>query len=867
MKLLVLDGNSIINRAFYGVRPLTTKDGQPTNAIYGFLTMFEKMRSDTHPDAIAVAFDMRAPTFRHLKYSGYKAKRKGMPEELAAQLQPLKDLLSAMGLRIVTAEGWEADDILGTLARSCRETGNECIIATGDRDSFQLIGGGVTVRMLKTQNGRPEAVLYDEAAIAEQYGVTPPQLIDIKAIQGDSSDNIPGVPGIGEKGAGELIKKFGSLDGVYENIDDPSIKAGMRTKLENGRESAYLSYYLGTIQTEAPVPTDISEYIPHEPDAAAVRRMMISLEMFSLLEKMKLPASGAASPEAAVPAKKEETTAHVDFISCEAAVSKIRAEKAADIVMCPSGAAAYCENGSVHIINAAEAAKFLLSVWQDEEIEKRTHDIKSLDKYVRAAAENDPSLSYDTPRGFVMDTMLAAYIVNPTASDYSLERLAAQYSKPADELPAFLADAALAIRFPSVADALSSSIESSGAQSLLRDIEIPLAAVLSDMEERGFAADSGGIEKFGIKLSERIEQLERDIYENVGYEFNLNSPKQMGEALFVKLGLPGGKKTKTGYSTSAEVLEGLRGEHIVIDDILEYRTLSKLYSTYCVGLVKAIGEDGRIHTVFRQTETRTGRISSTEPNLQNIPVRTELGREMRGFFVAPEGRVLIDADYSQIELRVLAHIANDPNMCEAFRTGADIHTSTAAQVFGVSPEDVTPTMRSNAKAVNFGIVYGISAFSLAKDIGVSRADADAYIKSYMARYRAVSDYMKRVTEQAKLTGYAETLYGRRRPLPELGSSNFNMRSFGERVARNMPIQGTAADIIKLAMVRVFERLKKENLDAHLIMQVHDELIVEASEADSSRALDILTEEMNGAAQLSVPLIADASTGKTWLEAH
>lgn len=859
MKLLVLDGNSIINRAFYGVRPLTTKDGQPTNAVYGFLTMFEKIKNDTHPDAIAIAFDMRAPTFRHLKYSGYKAKRKGMPDELAAQMQPLKDILSAMGLHIITAEGWEADDILGTLAESCRKNGHQCIIATGDRDTLQLIGDGVTVRLLASHNGRPEATLYDEDAIMEKYGVAPRQLIDIKAIQGDSSDNIPGVPGIGEKGAGELIKKFGSLDSVYENIDDPSIKAGMRTKLENGKDSAYLSYWLGTVRTDAPVETDISEYVPKDANSTELRRLMVSLELFSLLEKMNLPVA-SSEPLKKQEDKKERQNISVDFVSYKDALDAAKKSRRADFVLCPSGSAALCEGTATHLIAADDAAKFVCGIWSDDSITKRTHDIKSLDKFVRANG------CTKRPAGFVMDTMLAAYLVNPTANDYSLSRLSALYAAPCDELPPFLADAAEAVRFCEIADALQKAVDESGVSMLLRDVEIPLAIVLSDMEEIGFAADAEGIEDFGVRLSEKIDLIAESIYETVGYEFNLNSPKQMGQALFEKLMLPGGKKTKTGYSTSAEVLEGLRGQHEVIDQILEYRTLSKLYSTYCVGLVKAIEPDGRIRTSFRQTETRTGRISSTEPNLQNIPVRTELGREMRGFFTAPKGRVLIDADYSQIELRVLAHIAGDATMIDAFRNDADIHTITAAQVFGVAPQEVTPRMRSNAKAVNFGIVYGISAFSLAKDIGVSRADADAYIKGYMSRYKAVSDYMKRVVDEAKANGYAKTLYGRRRPLPELASSNFNMRSFGERVARNMPIQGTAADIIKIAMVKVFSRLDAEGLDARLIMQVHDELIVEAAEADAEKALAILVEEMSSAAQLDVPLIADAHTGKTWLEA-
>lgn len=861
MKMLVLDGNSIINRAFYGVRPLTTKDGQPTNAVFGFLTMFGKIKDEVKPDAVAIAFDMRAPTFRHLKYADYKGKRKGMPDDLACQMDPLKELLSAMGYKLVTAEGWEADDIIGTLAASCREKGCQCVIATGDRDTLQLVGGGVTVRLMTTKGGKPEAMLYDEEAISEIYGVTPRQMIELKAIQGDTSDNIPGVPGIGEKGAGELIKKFGTLDGVYENIGDPSIRPAMRAKLEAGRESAYLSRWLGTVATDAPVDTAAEAYIPAPMDVSAVRAQMIKLELFSLLDKMKLPAGGQTPAEPA--GDKKDSGVAVSFCSAQQAAQRARSEGKCDIVYeCADGFeltfAALCSGGEVMILDGQDAAGFIKEIAADGKVLKRTHDVKKLWHVMEKLGAH--------PDGVVFDTMLAAYLVNPSASEYSLERLCAQYAGDCGEMPVFLKNAGSAGKFSEVADALEKAIDDAGLRPLMTDIELPLAAVLADMESLGVRVDGGGIERFGQRLTAEIADIEREIYELAGYEFNLNSPKQIGEALFEKLMLPGGKRTKTGYSTSAEVLEGLRGVHPAVDLILKYRALSKLNSTYCVGLKAAIAPDGRIHTSFNQTETRTGRISSAEPNLQNIPVRTELGRELRRYFTAKDGWTLVDADYSQIELRVLAHMAGDRVMTDAFIGGEDIHAITASQVFGVSPEEVTGQMRSRAKAVNFGIVYGISAFSLGKDIGVATAEAQKYINEYMEHYGAVGEYMKRSVEKAKERGYAETIYGRRRYLPELGAGNHNTRAFGERVARNMPIQGTAADIIKLAMVRVHRRLSEEGMSARLIMQVHDELIIEAPLNEAERVKTLLCEEMTGAAELAVPLTADAHIGKTWLDA-
>lgn len=888
MTLLVLDGNSILNRAFYGIRPLTTKDGQYTNAIHGFMSMLLKIEAETSPDAVAIAFDVRAKTFRHKAYDGYKAKRKGMPEELAQQMEPLKDLLRALGYTLVTCEGYEADDILGTLARTCREKGENCVIATGDRDTLQLVGEGVSVHLLHTKGGKPEALHCDEEYIRENYHVAPIELIDVKAIQGDTSDNIPGVPGIGEKGAQELISRFHSLDYIYENLDTLDIKEGMRKKLREGRESAYLSRMLGTVCTEAPIDCNLESYLVAPADVERATALLIKLEMFKMIERLKLGSRGGArqktihekSPAGdftVIPpsdteqeqAEEENNGADIELLAGYSIEVYTQMQTAGGICIACEYAenmpqrAAVCwkinDEKTVHVFEGAALSAFMREVLPDKGISKVVHDYKALCKYAARAGIR--------VRGVRFDIMLAAYLHNPLASDYTLERLCAQYGQPIDEgTPAPLRLAVACAQIPDIALKMQLSHLSTDEISLHNNIELPLAKVLAEMEEEGFEADREGIEAFGTQLSERIEQLKTAIYESVGYQFNLNSPKQIGEAFFVKLGLQGGKKTKTGYSTNAETLEKLRGEHEAVDMLLEYRTLSKLHSTYCVGLLRAICKDGRIRSSFNQTETRTGRISSAEPNMQNIPVRTPLGAQMRKFLRAREGCVLVDADYSQIELRVLAHCANDHRMIAAFLSGDDIHTITAAQVFNVPVDEVTPRMRSDAKAVNFGIVYGISAFSLGKDIGVSSAAASAYIKSYLATYSGVDAYMKELIEKAKEEGCAKTLFGRRRQLPELASSNFQTRSFGERVARNMPIQGTAADIIKIAMVNVAHALQEERIDARLILQVHDELILEASNADASRAAALLEREMRNAAQMSVPLVVDVHIGKTWYDA-
>ena len=850
MKLLVLDGNSIVNRAFFGIKLLTTKDGAYTNAVYGFLMMLRRLLDEVQPDRVGIAFDLKAPTFRHKMYAGYKAQRKGMPPELAQQMPVLKEILSALGYTLISCEGFEADDILGTLAAACTRRGDDCVIATGDRDSLQLVSPTVHVRLAATKMGQPVATLYDEAKIQEEYGVSPHQLIDIKAIQGDTSDNIPGVAGIGPKGAGTLIRTFGSLDEVYAHLDDPSIKAGTRAKLEAGRESAYLSRTLGTIRTDAPIDTDLAAYTVKGTGRREAAAKMAALELFSMIEKFGLDAADAVAAPAA-----EEEAARVQAISAEDMAARLgNAPRVWAMLHTPRG------GEPVLLVCTGEAAAALSPSRENllalAKAELYVYDSKALYKQYDIYGLSAPRVKFDA--------MLAAYLLNPSAADYDIPRLCAAYgtSLPAVEDEALAAVAAL----PALCEKLQRAIDENSQRELLETIELPLARVLAAMETTGFAVDRAGIAAYGETIGAQLQVMQQRIYEEAGEEFNINSPRQLGEILFEKLGLPHGKKTKTGYSTNADILENLRYEHPIVGDVLDYRTYAKLRSTYCEGLLKVVGEDGRIHSSFNQTETRTGRISSTEPNLQNIPVRTPLGRELRRFFVARPGWVLVDADYSQIELRVLAHMANDPVMIETFASGGDIHASTAARVFGVPPEMVTPAMRSSAKAVNFGIVYGIGAFSLAKDLGISRKEADNYIKEYLNNFSGVRDYMERVSAQAKEDGYVSTLFGRRRYLPELTSSNFNLRAFGERVARNMPVQGTAADIIKIAMVRVFERLEREHLQARLILQVHDELIVECPQEEAEAVKRLLEEEMAGAVSLAVPMVAEAGVGETWYDA-
>ena len=853
MNFLIIDGNSLINRAFYGIRMLSAKDGHFTNALFGFTNMLLSLTEQTQPDAIAVAFDLKAPTFRHKMYEGYKAGRKPMPPELREQMEPMKALLRAFGCHIVECEGYEADDILGTLSAHTPEE-DMCYIATGDRDSLQLVRDNVNVLLTTTKMGQTQTVRYDKDKLLEEYGLTPNEMIELKALQGDNSDNIPGVAGVGPKTAGDLIKKYHTIDAIYRDLDALEVTKGVRAKLEAGKESAFLSRTLGTICLNAPIEQDISAYIRIPVDEEALKRELAKHEMFKLINRLKL---GEA------PVKAKSTSAD----------AVLRAEKT-DSITVSERTVLYMQidaEGTVYVLCngklyfSEQGISALKTILEDETIAKVFADSKAAYK---------EAMLYDIEiRNVVFDLRLAAYMLNPNATEFSVSEIAMSYNipLPAIETSETVTGAQItALREIAAAETLTTRLtailENNDQLRLLTEMEIPLAQVLCAMESDGMQVSRENIEQYSVVLTKRISELEQRIYDAAGETFNINSPKQLGVILFEKLGLPAKKKTKSGWSTNAEVLEGLADEHPIVADILEYRTYAKLKSTYCDGLLKAIGEDGRIHSTFNQTETRTGRLSSTEPNLQNIPVRTELGREFRKFFTARDGYLLVDADYSQIELRVLAALAGDKNMADCFNTGVDVHTVTAAKVFGVPESDVTPELRSKAKAVNFGIVYGIGSFSLAKDIHTTRAEAERFINAYLALYASIDGYMKRSIADAKAKGYAETIFKRRRYLPELTSSNGMLRSFGERVARNMPIQGTAADIIKIAMIRVYRRLQKELPEGRLIMQVHDELILEVPALLAPKAAELLKEEMENAVSLSVKLRADAGIGKTWYEA-
>lgn len=868
MNLLVLDGNSIVNRAFYGIKLLTTKSGYYTNAIYGFLNILLKLQDTCHPDGVAVAFDVHEPTFRHKQYADYKAGRKPMPQELRTQMPVLKELLTALGYTTVECPGWEADDVLGTLAAACRDSGDTCFIATGDRDALQLAHGGVKVLLARTKMGQAVTDVYDEAAIAAEYGITPQALIQVKALQGDSSDNIPGVAGVGAKTALDLVQRFGTLDAIYKDLDTLDIKPGVREKLRRDKDKAYLSLALGTIRTNAPIDAVPAHYAVTGGDPAAAVALFRKLELFSLIDKFNLDRDLVPGGETVAPAPAHQPE-RLTCVDADDLLTRLR--KAGDVYVVPQMAEGTVTDlffplGDTVFVMPADTPEFgyfVRTLLAEDTVRIFGYNTKELHRLAQKQGVRCGNICGDL--------QLSAYLLRPSDAKYDLAQLALEYNVPVpayrnsldQEEPAV----ALAVILPELFAKTDALIDDAGQRKLLTEIELPLAGVLARMECAGFDVDKAGIEAFSKKLSTRISTLTDEIFEAVGHEFNINSPKQLGVALFEDLGLPCKKKTKSGYSTNAEVLEGLRSAHPVVEKIMEYRTLTKLKSTYCDGLLKVIDTDGRIHTRFNQVETRTGRISSLEPNLQNIPIRTDLGREMRKFFIAAPGCRLVDADYSQIELRVLASMAEDQTMIDAFNSGADIHTATAAQVFGLPPEMITPQLRSRAKAVNFGIVYGIGAFSLAKDIGVSNKEAKEYIDSYMHTYQGVAAYMQRMIDAAKDTGYATTLFGRRRYLPELAASNHMLRAFGERVARNMPIQGTAADIIKIAMVRVDRRLYAEGMESRLILQVHDELIVEAPEAEAHRALQIVTEEMEHACDMAVLLRADGKIGQTWYDAH
>lgn len=844
MKLLAIDGNSILNRAFYGIKLLSNKKGEFTNAIFGFMNIYLKNIADVQPDAIAVAFDLRSPTFRHKAAAYYKANRKGMPPELAQQLPRVKELLGLMGVKVVECEGYEADDVLGTLSRSCSDRGDQCFVLTGDRDSLQLIDNNVTV-LLATNK---ETVHYTPERFIKDYGFEPIKLIDLKSLMGDSSDNIPGVAGIGEKTASSLIKEYGSLENLYANYEDSSLTKGVKAKLAAGKASAEESKWLATIVRDAPIDSDPEHYIPSQPDTSAISSLLTELEMFKLLDKLNISVADAVSASSA-------SVTHEEAPEIKVTVSPLTEDITSSLNKCDyilrdgklsvrSGNNVYTSDDEAVILN------FLASG-----CEKSTDDAKPHYRFAMAHGSELNNLR--------SDIAICGYLLNTSASDYAVDKLCAEYGVHYYSENGELADL---LSISLLTEKLRAAIADEGMTELLEKIEMPLTEVLASMEDTGIRIDRSGVEDFGVYLSEMIEETQKMVFDDAGHEFNISSPKQLGTVLFDEIGLPAKKKTKSGYSTSADVLEELRNQSPIVDNVLKYRQYTKLNSTYVVGLLDKIAPDGRIHTSFKQTETRTGRISSTEPNMQNIPVRTELGSRMRKFFIAPEGRVLVDADYSQIELRVMAHLCGDENMSEAFRSGEDIHTSTAAQVFDMPPFMVTPEMRSAAKAVNFGIIYGIGAFSLSKDIGTSLAQAKKYISDYLARFPKVKEFMDTTVDNAVKTGTVTTMFGRKRRIPELLSSNKMLQAAGKRIAMNTPVQGTAADLIKIAMINVYNRLKSEKLNAKLILQVHDELILESDAECADRAAEILKEEMQGVYDMKVPLAVDVHQGHSWYDA-
>ena len=863
-KLLILDSNSILNRAFYGVRYLSAKDGTPTNAIYGFLNILLKLIKEQEPDYICAAFDVKAPTFRHKQYEGYKAQRKPMPEGLAAQMPLAKDVLRAMGVTILEKEGYEADDIIGTVARLCEESEISCFIATGDKDDLQLASDKTKVILTVTKSGYNETIIYDDKAVKEKYHVTPTEFIDVKALMGDPSDNIPGVKGVGEKTAMSLIEKHHSIEYIYENIDGIGLKGAMLQKMKDGRKMAFMSKELATINRNTPIEFNAEECVfDGFENNGELYEILKRLELNSIIKKLDL--SGGDNV-------KENEDIFKDFSYQVGDKNMINGDKVSVVLDFDgdniSSAAVGVGNNAV-VLNEQDDIKELL---EDDSVAKVMFDVK--EAIVKLNGRIDIKNISD-------DTAIAAYLVDPAKNEYTIEKLASEYfgtviEKPEVKQLSLLDDvetdrseylAKCAVALGVLNERIGDKIKENGQEKLYQEVELPLVTVLAHLEINGFLVDDNQLKEFADKLGEKIDALTNEIYMLAGEEFNINSPKQLGVILFEKLELKPVKKTKTGYATNADVLEKLRDKHPIVNFIMEYRQLAKLKSTYCDGLTAVVNPNThRIHSVFTQTVTVTGRLSSTEPNLQNIPTRTELGREIRKMFVAKDGYVLVDADYSQIELRVLAHIANDETMINAFRNNEDIHAVTASQVLGIPLEDVTKEQRSSAKAVNFGIVYGIGEFSLAQDLHISVKEAKAYIESYLEKYHGVRNYMESIKEQAKKDGYVKTMLNRIRYIPELKSPNYNIRQFGERVALNTPIQGTAADIIKLAMVRVDNRLINEGLKSKLILQVHDELIVEAHKDEVDKVKQILSEEMQGAMELNVPLKVDMSTGHSWYDA-
>ena len=886
-KLMVLDGNSIVNRAFYGVSSnLTTRTGQPTNAVFGFLNILNKLLDEEQPQALCVTFDRKAPTFRHLAYEGYKAQRKPMPEELASQMPILKEVLSALNIPMYELDGWEADDLIGTIAKTDERAGWDTVIVTGDKDSLQLVTDHTTVKLVSTRMGRTTTKDMTPESFREAYGFDPIHIIDLKALMGDASDNIPGVKGIGEKTAMALLAQQPSIDGLYANLDQMDVKPAARKKLVEGEGDARMSYDLATIHTDAPIDFKPEDNLCQKPDEPKLYQLFLDLEFAKLIDKYHLTApqgEGQAEETADLPCTCTSETV-TDRARMEELLALWRTKERVDVLALPSLDVVCVEcwlspeesHAAIFRADSLDCYNDFLKGLFAPDVKKASHGVKALCRALLAEGI--------APGGFVFDTEVAAYLLAPADGSYDLEKLGLtyynhQFPKAADYLAdgAFgpLADLAVSCGaitshcalIGALVDTLTQRLKELGMWELYQTVDLPLCPVLAEMEREGMLVDRGALIRFGEMLSQGIQGAQAAIFALAGEEFNINSTQQLGRILFDQLGLPPVKKTKTGYSTNADVLDKLRGSHPIIGEILEYRQLTKLKSTYADGLGKVIAPDGRIHTCFQNTGTATGRLSSTEPNLQNIPIRTELGAQLRKMFVAPAGRVLVDADYSQIELRLLACMAGDRAMIDGFNSGEDIHRITASQVFGVPQEEVTPQMRRSAKAVNFGIVYGISPFSLSQDIGVTVAQAKEYMEKYFQHYSGVHAYMDGVVARARADGYVTTLFARRRWVPELKSSNFNTRSFGERVALNTPIQGTAADIIKVAMIRVRDRLLAEGLKGRLVLQVHDELIVECPQEEAEAVQRLVKEEMEAVVSLPVPLVADTAAGKSWADAH
>ncbi len=889
MKLLIIDSNSIINRAFYGIRGLSAKDGTPTNAVYGFLNILIKLIRDIEPDYICAAFDVKAPTFRHKQYKDYKAQRKPMPDDLAKQIPLAKQILGAMNISVLELAGYEADDIIGTVSKVCTQNKVECYIATGDKDDLQLVDENVRVILTVTRSGVNETVVYDETEVMRKLGVSPTEYIDVKALMGDTSDNIPGVSGVGEKTAFSLISKYKSIEYIYDNIDDVGLKGAMLEKMKNGRESAFLSKQLATIDRNVPMDIKLENYVTAPYDNDTLYVLLKQLDLHSVVKKLGLAEPDTAKAVAEDFFEKSVMTTLSAAAELDALAEKLSVQTEFSVMFdfadknlvgvgVAVGMSAYFVPVGGELTKETVVAK-LLPILRNSDIKKYVFDIKdSIVKLYHMVNDGKKPIE-----NIAFDAAIAVYLINPARSDYDLASVAEEYlgvlienDENGGQMSLFGEDNAAVGIFACkkvlcikpLMEYTQEQMRRLGQEKLYYDIELPLIQVLADMQIYGFKIDNEQLDEFSVMLTKRIDEATEKIYDYAGQEFNINSPKQLGEILFEKLGLKTGKKTKTGYSTKAEVLEKLKGEHPIIEHIMQYRVLAKLKSTYCDGLKAVINpQTGRIHSVFTQTVTLTGRISSAEPNMQNIPVRTELGREIRKMFTADgDDFILTDADYSQIELRVLAHIADDSVMIKAFMDGEDIHTVTASQVFGVPVSEVTGRQRSSAKAVNFGIVYGMGEFSLAQDLKISVVEARQYMKNYLDKYSGVRAYMEDIKKRAKEDGYVKTMMNRVRYIPEISASNRSVRMFGERVALNTPIQGSAADIIKLAMVRVHRRLNEAHMKSRLILQVHDELIVETHKDEAEAVKEILKTEMENAMQLKVPLVADMNCGKSWYEA-